>query len=71
MPTEQQEQFLPCVCGHAKGSHYEKALVCWLCLEEVESILDKKFSHNFKLDNLKYIEMIQTQKDIKRYYSNF
>ena len=60
----------PCVCGHDFHNHrstysFASPTVCKECYRDNESGGDSLFPyHLFKLDNLKYLEMLSKEKEV-------
>jgi hypothetical protein len=55
---------LDCRCGHLIKDHGISG--CFVCYEGLAKDLSRydKGRHNFKLDNLKYLEMLSKEKEI-------
>ena len=49
----------PCVCGHLKSNHFLKYVPrCTLCTHDIV----KDYWHMYKLDNLKYLELMSDKR---------
>jgi len=56
----------PCLCGHPRKSHLgDKGELCFGCY--VEDTRSKKYHHNFKMDNLMYIEKLYKRKQLEKF----
>ena len=49
-----------CTCGHIESSHkISQITICWDCVTEgITGSRWSKASHNFKRDNLRYLEKV-------------
>jgi hypothetical protein len=56
----------PCVCGHLRCDHLgSNGELCFGCY--TADIMSKKYYHNFKLDNLTYVENLYKQKLVEKF----
>lgn len=61
----------PCTCGHIKKHHYQEQGIdprnyyCRTCVNLIyrEGKKDQNWKHDFKLDNLKYLESKLIEKE--------
>jgi len=64
---------LPCMCGHIYAKHGTRELIverpnilgiCWTCQYDKDREIQLNSVHDFKLDNLKYIEWLAAKKKL-------
>lgn len=63
MNLRQLDSIYPCTCGHMENRHGYCAgvYVCWECYDVIEAehrMPDTYPGHEFKADNLKYLEAL-------------
>jgi hypothetical protein len=64
MDSIKQADNLICTCGHTKKFHILNSTECFHC--DVYSNIYKRICTKFKMDNLKYLEMLYEEKNTVR-----